>query len=581
MLNIDEFVLIYGFVESTILIPTFEGGIGYKQTLFACFPSRLTFPEGTMTKTLRVVLLMLLQLQFLRASVGEPTTPRSPVSRPYKVLILGPVGTRSLYHLTRSLSEALGDAGHSVTLVSTFGPSSRHHNVTEMSSGAPVGYLEDFNIFDYRGPFDGFDWVNAAVTKIGHKMWNDEGIKKLWEKRNEFDAIVMISFINEIAAPFLLDYNGVYISFCTPGVEFFSIGHQGNWLPISVVPSIVLPFDDRMSFFERVVNPLTTMAYIIIYRWKTTYLAQTIVDQYFPGVMPPVEELYEKSHLTLINEHFALNGPVPLLPTQVEVGTINAKPPKPLEKDLEEFFEASGDAGVIYFSLGSIVRGKDMPSVYKVMFLEAFRRLPQRVVWKYEGDDLVNDLPTNVIIKKWLPQQDILGHPKTRLFISHCGNLGTQEAKYHGVPVLAVPVAFDQSRNAARMARKGFGLVLNWEDMSADAIFDAVQTLLTDPSYATRIKQVSEAIKDQKETPAERAVWWIEYVIRAHARNSSSLEYAGKRLYFLQYIMMDVIVFWVAVLILWTVAFYYICKCVYSCCIGGRREKIEKKKKVA
>lgn len=40
-------------------------------------------------------------------------------------------------------------------------------------------------------------------------------------------------------------------------------------------------------------------------------------------------------------------------------------------------------------------------------FVEAFKRLPQKVVWKYEGTDL--ELPPNVIARKWLPQQDMLG----------------------------------------------------------------------------------------------------------------------------------------------------------------------------
>lgn len=73
-----------------------------------------------------------------------------------------------------------------------------------------------------------------------------------------------------------------------------------------------------------------------------------------------------------------------------------------------------------------------------------------------------------------------LGNPKTRLFISHCGNLGTQEAKYHGVPVLAVPVAFDQPRNAARMVRKGLALSLDWDTLTADSIVEAVDALVND-----------------------------------------------------------------------------------------------------
>lgn len=46
-------------------------------------------------------------------------------------------------------------------------------------------------------------------------------------------------------------------------------------------------------------------------------------------------------------------------------------------------------------------------NVFQDILVEAFRRLPQRVVWKYEGDDL--QLPPNVLPMDWVPQQDLLG----------------------------------------------------------------------------------------------------------------------------------------------------------------------------
>lgn len=66
--------------------------------------------------------------------------------------------------------------------------------------------------------------------------------------------------------------------------------------------------------------------------------------------------------------------------------------------------------------------------------------------------------------------------------MSHCGNLGTQEAKYFGVPVLALPIAFDQPRNAARMARKGYAIVLNWQDITIDKIVQSLDKLVNDTS---------------------------------------------------------------------------------------------------
>ncbi|CAL4255296.1 unnamed protein product, partial [Meganyctiphanes norvegica] len=106
------------------------------------------------------------------------------------------------------------------------------------------------------------------------------------------------------------------------------------------------------------------------------------------------------------------------------------------------------------------------------------------------------------------------GHPQTLVFISHCGNFGTQEAKFHGVPVLGVPISFDQHRNAARLARKGYGRVLNWDEMTVELIIRNINILIKDNSYRERINIVSHALQDQKESPKERAVWWIEYAIR-------------------------------------------------------------------
>jgi glucuronosyltransferase len=41
-------------------------------------------------------------------------------------------------------------------------------------------------------------------------------------------------------------------------------------------------------------------------------------------------------------------------------------------------------------------------------FLEAFSKLKQRVLWKWETDSLPEQ-PSNVKLDKWLPQSDILG----------------------------------------------------------------------------------------------------------------------------------------------------------------------------
>lgn len=61
----------------------------------------------------------------------------------------------------------------------------------------------------------------------------------------------------------------------------------------------------------------------------------------------------------------------------------------------------------MYLSLGTNVLSKDLPQEKKKMFLEAFKELPFKFLWKFEDDSLKN-LPSNVKIAKWVPQQDVL-----------------------------------------------------------------------------------------------------------------------------------------------------------------------------
>jgi glucuronosyltransferase len=64
--------------------------------------------------------------------------------------------------------------------------------------------------------------------------------------------------------------------------------------------------------------------------------------------------------------------------------------------------------GAIFFSLGTNVRSDKLSTEKVKAFLDAFSELPQRVLWKWESDTLPGQ-PKNVMLGKWLPQNDILG----------------------------------------------------------------------------------------------------------------------------------------------------------------------------
>ncbi len=76
-----------------------------------------------------------------------------------------------------------------------------------------------------------------------------------------------------------------------------------------------------------------------------------------------------------------------------------------------------------------------MPDHKRELLLNVFRKLKQKVLWKWETEKMDN-LPGNVKLSKWLPQQDVLAHPNTKVFITHAGQSSCQESLCHQKPVV-------------------------------------------------------------------------------------------------------------------------------------------------
>lgn len=75
------------------------------------------------------------------------------------------------------------------------------------------------------------------------------------------------------------------------------------------------------------------------------------------------------------------------------------------------------------------------------------------------------------------------GHRYCKAFITHGGLNSIQEAIYHGVPLLGMPLGTDQSLNVARSVKEGYAVQLDWSDVTDDSLTSAIQNLLHNPRY--------------------------------------------------------------------------------------------------
>lgn len=122
--------------------------------------------------------------------------------------------------------------------------------------------------------------------------------------------------------------------------------------------------------------------------------------------------------------------------------------------------------------------------------------------------------------------------------MTHGGLLGSSEAAFCGVPVITTPFYGDQFLNSAAMEKRGMGVVLKYQDMNKDSVFQALRKAL-DIKMRNNARKVSYAYSHRPMKPKEAAVYWSEHVIatggaqlmRPHTADAHWLVYSGLDIY--------------------------------------------------
>ncbi|XP_059525697.1 UDP-glucuronosyltransferase 2B31-like isoform X6 [Myotis daubentonii] len=262
------------------------------------------------------------------------------------------------------------------------------------------------NIWEY------FDCIQKLCKDA---VLNKKVMRKLQESR--FDVILAdaIGPCGELLAE-LLKIPFVYSLRFSPGytIEKYSGGLP---FPPSYVPVVLSELSDQMTFMERVKN----MMYMLYFDfWFQTY-NQKKWDQFYSDVLGRPTTLYEtmeKAEVWLIRTYWDFEFPRPVLPHFDFVGGLHCKPAKPLPKEMEEFVQSSGKHGIVVFTLGSMVR--NISEERANVIASALAQIPQKVLWRFEGKK-PDTFGPNTRLYRWIPQNDLLGHPKTKAFITHGG----------------------------------------------------------------------------------------------------------------------------------------------------------------
>ncbi|XP_017113521.1 UDP-glycosyltransferase UGT5 [Drosophila elegans] len=374
--------------------------------------------------------------------------------------------------------------------------------------------------------------------RITRGLFEDPNFQDFLKSNQSYDAVICETFYNDAQYGLAEHFNAPLIGLSTGGGLTFISDMVGSPAPASFVPHIMLPFNDHMSLYERLLN----VAFLAYERLLLDYYylpgQEQLYKEFLPGNKRCFYEMRRNASLVLINQHVSLSFPRPYSPNMIEVGGMHIDGKlSPLPGKIEKFINES-EHGAIYFSMGSNLKSKDLPPEKIQEILGAFRGLKQRVLWKFELNDLPNK-PENVYISDWFPQTDILAHPKVLAFVTHGGMLSTTESIYHGKPVIGLPIFSDQFFNMAHAEQTGYGIMLDFKSLNSKDFREAIERITSEPSYTKVVQGMSFRYRDQQQTPLEKAIYWVEHVTRH--QGAAYLQSAAQRLNWWQYHNVDVL----------------------------------------
>lgn len=368
------------------------------------------------------------------------------------VLIVDPVGSPSHQVWMHSLTRAVANHGYNVTSLSCKlmknPPPNLHTYFIDNVYHEPVEGEEDVNFLELTSmtPLEIIIFFTKYTAVYEDIFLESSGFKAIWNfpKDFKFDMIIydyiggysLLSLADRFPEAKLIGASAY------PAIEFTNVvtGAPGtpSFLPNMYMYDVEETFASRLeSFFIHAVNHL-----VLKFSWFPT--ADAALERHNVSTKRSIREIYDSTVIQLTNYHPVLDFVSPIMPGVIPVGGLQIEKPQPLPAELEQVF-ASAEKGVILFSLGSNVKSEMLGEERLNEIIEALRQFPEyHFVWKIDLAKLKLTIPKNVFIIKWLPQNDILADKRTKLFISHAGGLSTQEATWYGVPMLALPVMFDQ-----------------------------------------------------------------------------------------------------------------------------------------
>ncbi|ETN69958.1 hypothetical protein NECAME_14980 [Necator americanus] len=298
------------------------------------------------------------------------------------------------------------------------------------------------------------------------KVFNDEVlIRKLEEEK--FDVGIAEAFT--VCGFGIFELAKIPTTIAATSTVHLDIVAEAIGEPItpSYVPGARSSAGDQMNFMERIKIIMGTMFGKVFFR--DLFQGETAAfREKFGLYFKSFEELFPEVSYVFTNSNPYLDYPRPMIHKTVPIGGIAVSLDTERNKLSERWNTILNERNTtVLVSFGSVAKTVFMPDLYKNSLLTLFESMRETTfIVKYEEErsQMAAHLP-NVHLSPWLPQKALLADPRLTVFITHGGLGSITELAHLGKPAIIIPLFAEQPRNADMLAKHGGGIVLTKFDL--------------------------------------------------------------------------------------------------------------------
>ncbi|XP_072943570.1 UDP-glucosyltransferase 2-like [Epargyreus clarus] len=372
-----------------------------------------------------------------------------------------------------------------------------------------------------RNPYPMHHMLHMGPMFAQKTLEHPEMQELLHDSEVTFDLVLVEWFFSGLLAPLAEVYNCPLIWYrsgemCWQSLRMMHEASSPTYstdLHVTETPTPPFSAKDRLyqswlqlymtSYMYLIRNRVEIPAYEALYREPMRIRGKFLAD---------FDYLVYNASLMFSNSHPLLSQKLPLPLNVKYVGGHHLEPTTPpLPQDLKKIMDVSKN-GVIFFSMGSVLKGEDLPDHMRRSLIQYFAQLKQTIIWKFESQ--IDNLPKNVHVVEWAPQQSILNHPNTILFITHGGMLSILEATHFGVPLIGIPIFADQFSNVDFAVARGNAIRVDFSEEFPRKLKDAIDNVLESDSYLKNAKANSFIFRHRLASPQTELNHWIQLVIQ-------------------------------------------------------------------